>query len=276
MSLNKKPNIYESMGIAGTTAIISVNFTHPLDLYKTRLQAGNFNLNTLLKEEGVLSFWKGIKAAYMREATYTSIKLGCYSPIKTALNADDSFFMKFISGSISGTFGVLVGNPFDVMKTISITNTKQNISLSGTMLNMYNQQGIGGFYRGVSANIGRACVLNGTKMSCYDQIKGYTVKVTNWERKDIKCQALSAFFSGFFMAVTSAPFDMLRTVLMNQPTDKKIYNGFFDAGIKLVKKDGPLALYKGFFPIWARFAPTTILQLVIFDNLLNFCGFQTI
>ena len=276
MSLKTKPNIYESMGIAGTTAIISVNFTHPLDLYKTRLQAGNFNLNKLIQEEGVLSFWKGIKAAYMREATYTSIKLGCYSPIKTALNADNSFFMKFVSGSISGTLGVLVGNPFDVMKTISITNTKQNISLSGSMLNMYNQQGIGGFYRGVSANIGRACVLNGTKMSCYDQIKGYTVELTKWERKDIKCQALSAFFSGFFMAVTSAPFDMLRTVLMNQPTDKKIYNGFFDAGIKLVQKDGPLALYKGFFPIWARFAPTTILQLVIFDNLLNFCGFQTI
>ena len=29
MSLKQKPNLYESMGIAGTTAVISVNFTHP-------------------------------------------------------------------------------------------------------------------------------------------------------------------------------------------------------------------------------------------------------
>ncbi|MBI96884.1 hypothetical protein CL656_07055 [bacterium] len=276
MSLNRQPNIYGSMGLAGTTAITAVNFTHPLDLYKTRLQADNFNFYNLMKNEGVFSFWKGIKAAYLREATYTSIKLGCYSPIKKTLNADNSFIMKFVSGSISGTFGVLVGNPFDVMKTISITNTKNNLSLSKSMYNMYEQQGIGGFYRGVSANIGRACVLNGTKMSCYDQIKGYTVIKTNWDRKDIRCQAVSAFLSGFFMAITSAPFDMIRTTLMNQPTDKKIYNGFMDAGIKIVSKNGPLALYKGFFPIWARFAPTTILQLIIFDNLLNFCGFETI
>jgi hypothetical protein len=27
------------------------------------------------------------------------------------------------------------------------------------------------------------------------------------------------------MAVTVSPFDMLRTVLMNQPTDRKIYSG---------------------------------------------------
>ena len=37
-------------------------------------------------------------------------------------------------------------------------------------------QGVGGFYRGIDANIMRAMVLNGTKMSCYDQIKGMIVK----------------------------------------------------------------------------------------------------
>ena len=37
--------------------------------------------------------------------------------------------------------------------------------------NLYSQQGIGGFYRGIEANVMRAMVLNGTKMSCYDQIK---------------------------------------------------------------------------------------------------------
>ena len=59
--------------------------------------------------------------------------------------------------------GVLVGNPFDVMKTLSMTNTKANLSLIGSMNNMYVEQGVSGFYRGISANIGRACILNGTK-----------------------------------------------------------------------------------------------------------------
>ena len=40
-----------------------------------------------------------------------------------------------------------------------------------------------GFYRGISANISRACVLNGTKMACYDKAKGLS-QVSFAERKD--------------------------------------------------------------------------------------------
>ena len=105
MSLKKKPNFYESMAVAGTTAVISVNFTHPLDLFKTRLQADKFNLKQLIKEEGVFSFWKGIKAAYLREATYTSTKLGCYAPIKTALKLIDKLTSKNKKLTILGGAG---------------------------------------------------------------------------------------------------------------------------------------------------------------------------
>ena len=35
-----------------------------------------------------------------------------------------------------------------------------------------------------------------------------------------------------------------------------------DAAVKIVRKNGPLSLYRGFFPIWGRFAPQATLQLV--------------
>ena len=63
-------------------------------------------------------------------------------------------------------------------------------------------------------------------MSCYDEIKGNVVNYSGCKRKDIRCQSISSFGAGFFMACTSAPFDMVRTTLMNQPTDKIKYNGF--------------------------------------------------
>ena len=40
----------------------------------------------------------------------------------------------------------------------------------------YQTTGMGGFYRGIDANVMRAMVLNGTKMGCYDQIKGMIEK----------------------------------------------------------------------------------------------------
>jgi hypothetical protein len=31
----------------------------------------------------------------------------------------------------------------------------------------------------------------------------------------------------------------------------------FDCFAKVVAKEGPMAIYKGFVPVWGRFAPTT-------------------
>ena len=52
MTIKQKPNFYQSMGICCYMI---------LDLFKTRLQADSFNLNNFIKNEGITSFWKGIK-----------------------------------------------------------------------------------------------------------------------------------------------------------------------------------------------------------------------
>lgn len=141
---------------------------------------------------------------------------------------------------------------------------------------MYRAQGIGGFYRGVEVNIMRACVLNATKMGCYDVTKGFVVEQTGWKRKDIRTSFAAAFVAGLFMTCTVAPFDMIRTKMMNQPPDKKIYNGFVDCLTKTVQKDGVLSLWRGFIPIWARFAPQATLQLLTIDFLYTAFGFKSI
>ena len=133
-----------------------------------------------------------------------------------------------------------------------------------------------GFYRGVEANVMRACVLNGTKMMCYDVLKGKVVDMTGYTRKDLRTQFLAAVGAGFFMTCTVSPFDMIRTKLMNQPTDQKLYSGFGDAFVKTVRSDGPLALWRGFLPIWARFAPQACLQLVCYEALLTHFGYDVI
>lgn len=279
MAEKKQPTAAMSLSLACGTALIAVNFTHPIETVKTRLQIGNFNFAQMRQQEGLGALFKGIQAAWLREASYTTVKLGGYPPIREAIGAnkkDAPFALKFAAGSMSGSIGSVVGNPFDVMKTMMMGNTKEAVPLSVLMQRMFKDQGIAGFYRGVTANMTRACILNGTKMSCYDAIKGFVVTQTGWERKDIRCMFASATGAGFFMTCTVAPADNLRTRLMNQPTDKKIYNGLMDAAVKVVRSEGPMALYRGFFPMWGRFAPQATLQLVIFDNLLTMCGFSSI
>jgi len=73
----------------------------------------------------------------------------------------------------------------------------------------------------------RACVLNATKMGCYDACKT-KIKKTGIATEGIPLQFLSALTAGFFMTCTVSPFDIMRTRLMNQPTEAPIYNGFVD------------------------------------------------
>ena len=56
----------------------------------------------------------------MREASYTSLRLGLYEPCKTLVGADKpgaGFVSKFIAGALAGAIGSTAGNPFDVLKT---------------------------------------------------------------------------------------------------------------------------------------------------------------
>merc|ERR1719215_915698 len=149
-------------------------------------------------------------------------------------------------------------------------------SITGTAKELFSKQGIGGFYRGIDSNVARAMVLNGTKMACYDQMKGYVVDFTGLPKGNLFGQFLAATSAGFFMTCTVSPFDMVRTRLMNQPADAKIYNNALDCITKIVKQEGPLVLWRGFIPIWSRFAPTTTLQLVVFEQLRTLMGMKSL
>jgi len=151
---------------------------------KTRMQVSGSSISVTVSElagkEGIAAFWKGLTFAYGRELSYTSVKLGAYAPVRDAMGAgkDAPFYMKFLAGAITGGVGSAIGNPFDVLKTLAQTNKDKSIPLMTLVKDMYTQQGIAGFYRGVEANIMRACVLNATKMGCYDISKGYVMEAS--------------------------------------------------------------------------------------------------
>jgi hypothetical protein len=270
-------DIVKEVACAGLSAVLTVSIVHPFDVVKTRLQlSGKANTRNyseygvarsiaiIYKEEGLFSFWKGIKAAWLRESTYTSLRLGLYDPIKHAMgvNNQSSFLMKFTAGSLAGAIGSIVGNPFDVVKTRMMSiESKQSPSFYSTFSQIY-QTNKWDFYKGLQANVLRACVLNGTKMACYDQIKTAITK-RNLIQNEVAVQFCSALGAGFFMAVTVSPFDMIRTQLMTQ----NAYKNFLDCLVKILKEKGVRGLYAGFLPIWTRFAPTTTLQLLFFERL---------
>lgn len=284
-----QPSLLQQVGMAGGAAVITVSFIHPIDVIKTRIQISTEyaalgmagTAKKITGAEGVKALWKGINAAWLREASYTSLRLGLYEPMKVVFGADKpetaTFVKKFGAGSAAGALGSIAGNPFDVLKTRMMTAGGTEVpSIMKTGKDLFANQGIGGFYRGIDSNVARAMVLNGTKMACYDQAKGYVVQGTGLPKSHLAVQFMSAVVAGFFMTCTVSPFDMVRTRLMNQPPDAKIYNNAFDCFRKIITQEGPLTLWRGFLPIWSRFAPTTTIQLVIFEQLRGMMGMKSL
>ena len=180
--------LLKNVACAGGSAVITVSFIHPIDVVKTRLQiageAGRqtkqYNgvtgvVKTVLADEGAAAFYKGIQAAWLREASYTSLRLGLYEPCKGLVGADkkdSSMFRKFVAGALAGAVGSLAGNPFDVLKTRMMAYEGADSPSLGYFAKEINKgQGFAGFYKGIQANIMRAMVLNATSMGCYDICK---------------------------------------------------------------------------------------------------------
>jgi len=292
MSNNPNDSIAKKIFGAGLAAVTTVTFIHPIDVVKTRLQivgeAGRQTkayggvlgtVKTIAADEGLGAFYKGIKAAWLRESSYTSLRLGLYEPMKDLFGAgkkDAAFWRKFCAGAAAGAIGSVVGNPFDVLKTRMMANEKagDGSGFFKAFHEVVEIQGYGGFYKGLSANVTRAMVLNATKMAVYDQTK-QMIKTSGIIKEGLMLHFSSAFTAGFFMAITVSPFDIVRTRLMNQPKEK-IYNGMIDCFGKIIKNEGPMGLYKGFIPIWGRFAPTTTLQLVIFEQIRSMMGMKAL
>ena len=250
--------------------------------HKTHVNYGGTFLSTLktiIKNEGPSGLLKGIKATWMRESIYSSLRLGLYEPFKHLLGATDrrntAFYIKFVAGGMSGIVASIVANPTDLLKIRMQAMERDNHGLLWHVNDVYHNNGILGFYKGVQATVVRAMMLNATKLSTYDHIK-HTLINFHILHDGYLLHFISSICAGIVMATATAPFDIARTRLMNQPHDKVLYTGLIDFMVKTIKHDGVRGLYKGFTPQWMRFGPFTTVQLMVWELLRKFYGMSGI
>lgn len=287
----KENKPFLKMLLAGFSSVVAQSFTHPIETIKARMQIsnetgrvskGNYSgifstLKSIFNNEGFKGLYKGIKAAYAREMIYSSLRLGLYEPFKNLYGANEknpSIIKKFISASSSGLVAACIANPVDFLKIRMQNWEGESKSTFWHIKTVFAEAGISGFYRGVQITIIRAMLINGIKLSTYDQIK---LKLKNFGYKDgIYLQFICSIMSGFIMALFSAPFDISRTRVFSQDSKNLKYSGLIDCLVKTIKYEGPLGLYKGFLPMWARIAPFTVIQLIIWEQLRVFFGMTSL
>ena len=83
----------------------------------------------------------------------------------------DGIPMYLLCGTLAGINALLICNPFDVMRTVQITNKGDKMGLFSCIRFIFTRHGILGFYKGLNANIWRVAGWNAINFTIYQKIE---------------------------------------------------------------------------------------------------------
>jgi len=292
--------------IAGGTSCMMISFLfNPMDVIKVRLQLQNqlqkvevthfyggearyqgffHAAKRIWIEEGYTGgLMKGITASMIREMSYSSLRMGLYDPIKDLLapKAKDknefTLFQKILAGGLCGAIGSSIVNPTDVVKirfqSVCPGQPKPYKNTFHGFYSLYkNEGGIKGLYRGVLPTTLRASVLTASQLSSYDHSKRFLLE-HHYFQDNVYCHVTASFISGLVTTTATNPVDIVKTRWMSE---RHMYRGPLDVFLKILKKEGPHALFKGWIPNYLRLGPHSILSLPLYDFLRRMLGVDTV
>ena len=95
----------------------------------------------------------------------------------------------------------------------------------------------------------RAMVLNAAQLTSYSQAKAKILE-SGHVQDGVLCYFLASMFSGLLSTVSVMPLDMAKTRLQSMKTVGGVspYKGSADVIVNVVRREGLLALWKGFTP----------------------------
>ncbi|BBN11863.1 hypothetical protein MPTK1_5g15390 [Marchantia polymorpha subsp. ruderalis] len=311
----KKSEWQQSPGVlfvlAGVSNMCGAAATNPINVVKVRMQLdgalakqgvahervypGFFKgIMRIGKEEGVQGLWRGTGAALLREASYSSIRMGAYEPFKKAFGADNPahtpLWIKVAAGASAGTIGSAIANPTDVimirMQAPALSTSIAGVSGSWQYRGPFHAfgsiartEGLRGLFRGVGPTMQRAALLNAAQVPTYDHTKHYLLN-SGLMKEGTGSHLAASMAAGLATALAIAPVDLMRTRIMQQAVhphgDGVLYSSTLDCFWKTLRAEGPQGLYKGFVPVWLRIGPHTIITLFCFEEFRSMLGIRPI
>lgn len=230
----------------------------------------------LAAREGVGALYKGLSAGLVRQATYTTARLGLYNYIfefATKLNKGQPLplWEKAVCGLSAGGLGALVGSPADLTlirmqadTTLPLEQRRNYKGVGDAFLRIVREEGAGGLFTGAGPTVVRAMALNMGMLASNDQAKEWLQDV-GFEKGGSVVTLGGATIAGFFASACSLPFDYVKTQLQKQKPDpetgKLPYSGSLDCAVKTFREGGPLKFYTGFPTYFIRIAPHVVLTL---------------
>ncbi|KAK2575548.1 hypothetical protein KPH14_011267 [Odynerus spinipes] len=282
MSEEKYVPNYAKFAIGGLAGMTATLFVQPLDLIKNRMQLSGKKVSLgsivsgVIKTEGIFAFYNGLSAGLLRQATYTTTRLGIYTWLLEVASKDGqpSFFTKAIMGMGAGVAGSFVGTPAEVALIrmtsdgrLPLAQRRNYKNVFDAIIRILKEEGLFTLWRGAVPTMGRAMVVNAAQLASYSQAKQMLL-ATGYFKENITLHFTGSMISGIITTIASMPVDIAKTRIqdMKMVDGKPEFSGTFDVLKKIVVREGPLALWKGFIPYYCRLGPHTVLTFIFLEQ----------
>lgn len=122
--------------------------------------------------------------------------------------------------------------------------------------------------RGVSASAPRGAAIAVGEVTTYDQVKSY---LKRHYQDGFGVHVVCSLITGVVATTVAAPFDLLKSRVMasTNPADN-----FATVLLRLLRHEGPLALFNGWLPTYFRLGPHAILTFPLLEALRGAAGLK--
>jgi len=277
--------------LSGLSGCSAASCTHPFDTVKVRMQLASMGAKgesdglmttatKLINNEGFMALYKGLSASLLRQATYTTTRLGLYLQIKDAMAkrkpGEPPLYMKIGMSMLAGAGGAVVGSPADVVLVRMQADGKKppesrlnyRNAIDG-LFRIAKEEGVPALWKGCGPNLNRAMLMTAGQVASYDQAK-YSLLQTKFFKDNVVTHFTASFIAAFVASVVTSPFDVVKTRIMNQRKGDGVqYKNAIECGMNVLRNEGALGFYKGFMPYFLRLGPHTILTFVFFEQFVK-------
>ncbi|XP_068653174.1 mitochondrial dicarboxylate/tricarboxylate transporter DTC-like [Aristolochia californica] len=268
----------------GVSGMLATCIIQPVDMVKVRIQLGQGSglhvVKSMLREEGVGAFYKGLSAGLLRQATYTTARFGSFRVITNkAIEANEGkplpLYQKALCGLSAGALGACVGSPADLAlirmqadATLPVAQRRNYTNAFHALYRIIADEGVLALWKGAGPTVVRAMALNMGMLASYDQSVEFFKGNLGFSETTTVIGASAV--SGFFASACSLPFDFVKTQVQKMQPDsngKYPYTGSFDCAMKTLKAGGPFKFYTGFPVYCIRIAPHVMMTWIFLNQI---------
>ena len=274
-------------GLCGCSATAVIQ---PIDMVKVQIQTRSEKLgkgsrvgpfvvikDMLSNGKGVRQFYKGLEAAFMRQITYTTTRMGIYKTLFAKYEAKHGsvpWSVKSLYGLTAGFIGSLTGNPADLIlvrlqldQTLPVDKRRGYTGFANAFATIVREEGVINLWRGSTPTVVRAMMLNLGMLGPFDEIK--EILNARSEVKDtVQIRLIASACSGFLCSFMSLPFDNAKTKMQRMVPDsngKLPYRNIFHCIGKTITNEGFSRMWVGFPTFYTRIAPHAMMTLLMQD-----------